>query len=44
MVFPFDSKAMRKLEDGQTLIVVVENGATVGMTYQLTYSVLFKVA
>ena len=41
----FDSKAMRKMESGQTLVIVVENGsASSGMHYFLNYSVLFKVA
>jgi len=43
-IFPFDSKAMRKMEEGQTLIVVVENGGGHGLVYMLNYSVLFKVA
>ena len=34
-IFEFDSKAMRKMESGQTFCVVVENGsATGGMVYQ----------
>ncbi len=44
-VFSFDSKAMRKIEQGQTLIVVVENGAaTTGIQYWLQFATLFKVA
>ncbi len=43
-MFSFDSKAMRKMQSGQTLVIVVENGSAVGMQYQLTYAVLFKVA
>jgi hypothetical protein len=43
-VFPFDSKAMRKMPSGTTLCVIVENGhATSGCQYVLGYSVLFKV-
>ncbi len=43
-IFPFDSKAMRKMATGETLIVVVENGAaTHGLVYMLNYSVLLKV-
>ena len=42
-IFPFDSKAMRKAEEGQTLCVVVENGAAAfAMQYFLHYAVLFK--
>ena len=41
--FPFDSKAMRKMEDGQTLCVIVENSSITGMLYILQYAVLFKV-
>ena len=43
-IFDFDSKAMRKMPFGNTLCVVVENGAAVGVKYFLNYSVLFKVA
>jgi len=44
-VFEFDSKAMRKMEDGQTLIFVVENGhATHGLQYYLQFATLFKAA
>ena len=42
--FAFDSKAMRKFAQGQTLCVIVENGAAVGTNYWLQYAVLFKVA
>jgi len=43
--FAFDSKAMRKMEIGSTLVIVVENGsaAGVGITYFLNYAVLFQV-
>ena len=42
--FEFDSKGMRKLPQGRTLCVVVENGAaTTGIEYFLQYAVLFKV-
>jgi len=44
MVFPFDSKAMRKQATGTTLCVVVENGSSVGMFYWLQFAVLAKVA
>jgi len=44
-IWKFDSKAMRKMESSQTLIVVVENGtASFGLQYFLNYAVLFKVA
>ena len=44
-IFPFDSKAMRKMETGQTLCFIVENGsATAGMIYYLNFATLFKVA
>ncbi len=42
--YSFDSKAMRKIETGSTLCVVVENGSTTGLLYTLNYAVLFKVA
>ena len=42
-VFEFDSKAMRKLEVGQTLAVVIENGhASYGVQYYSQFSILFK--
>ena len=42
-VFHFDSKAMRKMEPGQTLVFVVENGSsTAGAAFILRYGVLFK--
>ena len=41
-IFEFDSKAMRKLDVGQTLCIVIENGSAVGMQYFITYSVLIK--
>jgi len=45
MKFEFDSKAMRKIQSGETLCFVVENGAAAaGLEYWLQYSVLFKVA
>ncbi len=41
--FPFDSKAMRKMNEDESLLFVVENsGATQGLQYILQYSVLFK--
>ena len=43
--YDFDSKAMRKIEQGQTLAVIVENGSvTYGMEYFLHFATLFKVA
>ena len=41
--YEFDSKAMRKVHQGQTMCWVVENGAaTHGLEYYLQYAVLFK--
>jgi len=41
--FDFDSKAMRKLPLGKSLVIVIENAASgSGLVYRLMYSVLFK--
>ena len=40
----FDSKAMRKMEFGQSLIFVVENGGTFGFNYWLNFATLLKLA
>jgi len=41
--YSFDSKAMRKLEDGMSIVVVLENAsATAGMQYLLKFRMLFK--
>jgi len=43
--YDFDSKAMRKMQQGETLAFIVENGSvTYGMSYFLHFAVLFKVA
>jgi len=42
--FEFDSKAMRKIPEGSTLIWVVENAGTVGLEYILQFAVLVKLA
>jgi hypothetical protein len=44
ITYDFDSKAMRKMESGQTMVIVVENGGTQGLVYKLSFAVLFKVA
>ena len=42
--YDFDSKAMRKMETGQTLAFIIENiSGGSGALYYLQYSVLFKV-
>ena len=42
-VFEFDSKAMRKVDEGSVLAIVVENGSAAnGMLYFLNFSTLFK--
>ncbi len=45
-IWEFDSKAMRKMESGQTMCFIVENGAAAGsgISYYLNFAVLFKVA
>ena len=41
--FPFDSKAMRKIEDGDSIVIVLENGDSAGtMHYILKFRILFK--
>jgi len=41
--YSFDSKAMRKFEEGQGLVVVLENAhATFGMEYIIKYRILAK--
>ncbi len=41
--FPFDSRAMRKVEDGQDVVTVVSNAsATDGMAYNLVLRFLVK--
>ena len=43
--YEFDSKAMRKMQQGETLAFIVENGSvTNGLEYYLHFAVLFKVA
>ncbi len=42
--FEFDSKAMRKMENGSTLAVMIENGSGgAGLSYYIHFAVLFKV-
>ncbi len=40
----FDSKAMRKIPEGSTLIWVIENASTVGLQYALQFAALIKLA
>ncbi len=39
----FDSKAMRKVNENETIVVGVENAAAVGMNYILQFRMLIKV-
>ena len=42
-VFEFDSKAMRKVEDGQDVVAVFENGSSAfGLTYFAAFRMLVK--
>ena len=42
--FPFDSKAMRKLEDGDSIVIMMENSdGAGGADYVLKFRILFKV-
>jgi len=41
--YSFESKAMRKLEDGDAIVIVLENAhATMGLEYILKFRTLFK--
>jgi len=40
----FDSKGQRKVEDDNTVVVVVENSFTVGITYWIKFRQLYKLA
>ncbi len=41
--FDFDSKAMRKIEQGSAIVVVLENGSSIhGLEFWLQYRILFK--
>ncbi len=40
--YELDSKAQRKVDDGDTLVVTLENSATVGMIFVLEFRVLIK--
>ena len=40
--FDFDSKAMRKVHDGSTAIVVIENDTSVGLDFALLFRMLIK--
>ena len=43
-IFPFDSKAMRKVEDGQDIVVTLENAAAagIGLLYVVKFRMLLK--
>ncbi len=41
-VFQFDSKAMRKVHDGSTAVVVLENDTTVSMDFVILFRMLIK--
>jgi len=40
--FEFDSKAMRKLDPDHRMVVMIENGATVGASYNIAFRMLLK--
>jgi len=41
--FPFDSKAMRKVQDGEALVMVVQNASSsFGIDYQIMFRILVK--
>ena len=40
--YPLESKAMRKMGDSTSVIVVLENAATVGMNYLMEFRMLVK--
>ncbi len=40
--FPFDSKAMRKVHDGSTAVVMLENDTTTALQYVLHFRMLIK--
>ncbi len=41
-VFPFDSKAMRKWQDGEAIAVTIENAGTFGIDFWLKFRMLVK--
>ena len=42
-VFEFDSKAMRKIVDGDSIVIMLENAsATAGVSYLVKFRILFK--
>ena len=40
--YKFDSKAMRKIEDSDNIVVTMENSSTVGVDYLLLFRMLIK--
>ena len=41
-LFHFDSKAMRKWADGQSIVVVIENAGTLGLEFWIKFRMLVK--
>ncbi len=42
--FPFDSRAQRKVQDGEDIAVVISNASVHGLSYILKFRLLIKVA
>ena len=40
--YDFDSKAMRKVDDGDTAVVVMQNNAAVGLEFLMMFRMLLK--
>ena len=42
--YPFDSKAMRKVNDDESIIVTLENATTVGINFAMMFRMLIKLS